>query len=105
MRTFIIIAALAASGCASTQTVLNRAPIDVVHSARSVEDVVFCMQNKLDLAPLEQAGAKVFISKTSIGVVGETISIRPEGTGSVIELRNGSTLAHGYLRKCYPPLP
>jgi hypothetical protein len=101
----IILAALALTGCASTQTVLNREPFEVVRSAKSADEVTFCLQNKMGVPALDKDGAKVVLSKTTIGVVGEAFTIRPDGTGSIIELRKGSTLLHGYLRRCYPPRP
>lgn len=103
MRTMIIAAALAVSGCASTQTVLGREPMDVVHSPVPVEQVVFCLQNKFDAAPLEKDGAKIFLHKTNFGVVASSLSVRPEGNGSMIELRRGSTPAYGAFRSCYQP--
>lgn len=103
MRLTITAAALALTGCASTQTVLDRAPMDTVHSPVPVEKVVFCLQNKFGMNPLEQDGAKVFLNKTPFGVVASSLSVRPEGQGSVIEIRRGSTPGYAAFRRCYQP--
>ena len=104
MRNLVIPALLVSlTACASTQIVLEREPKDVVHSPYSADRVVFCLQDRMGVAPLEKDGAKIFLNKTNFGVVANSLSVRPDGDGSIIELRRGSTPGYAAFRKCYQP--
>ncbi|WP_317152622.1 hypothetical protein [Sphingopyxis indica] len=80
--------AIALAGCASTQTVLSKAPTEVYHSDKSQNEVAFCLANKNNTGALERDdGSKVVLIKNGYGGVSLAFTIWPEGEGSRIEYR------------------
>ena len=101
MRGTILMALLALTGCASTQTVLDKAPTEVFHSPKSVNEVAFCLGNKNNVSVLDKDdGSKVVLLKNGYGAVSLAFSIKPEGTGSVIEYRKQFGTIGGIWKQC-----
>lgn len=101
MDKLIIAAPLALlCGCASTQAVLQR-DAEIIHSTKSVEAVTFCLQDKTGFPAMDREGAKVVLHKSAFGAVIATYSVKAEGTGSVIEIRQGSAPTHPRFSSCY----
>jgi hypothetical protein len=99
----IIVTALAASltGCASTQTVLNKEPTEVFHSDKSQNEVAFCLANKNNTGALERDdGSKVVLIKNGYGGVSMAFTIWPEGEGSRIEYRKQFGTIGGIWKQC-----
>lgn len=80
-----------------------REPYDVVHSAVASDEVMFCLQNKIQAPVSDLNGAKVIASRNSVGAIAMLYTVKPEGTGSVIEMRRGDVLGFAAFRKCYQP--
>jgi len=94
--------AMALSGCASTQAVLQQAPREVVQSAKSQAEVAFCLANKNNFPALDAPdGAKVIQIKNGVGAVGMVFSVYAEGTGSRIEIRKPVGVSIASHRQCY----
>lgn len=98
---FLFLAAGALSGCASTQTVLNKAPTQVYHSEHTVNEVAFCLSNKNGVPAMDRDdGSKVVLLKNGYGGVSLAFTIFPEGTGSRIEYRMEFGTIGGVWKKC-----
>ena len=96
-----VAALLATSGCASTQKVLEMQPTEVFHIEKSANQVAFCLANKNNTAALDQDdGSKVVLIKNGYGGVSLAFTIRPEGTGSVIEYRKKFGTIGGIWKQC-----
>ncbi|WP_235523144.1 hypothetical protein [Sphingobium sp. Leaf26] len=96
-----LLAALAVSGCASTQKVLDKGPTEVFHSQKSVNDVAFCMSNKNNVPAMDRDdGSKVVLIKNGYGGVSMAFSIFPEGTGSRVEYRKQFGTIGGIWKQC-----
>lgn len=80
---------------------MNREPVEVIHSNKSVEAVVFCLQNKTGVAPADLDGAKVLLVKGVYGELNATYSVRPGASGSVTEIRRGTTIGVQQWKSCY----
>ena len=102
MRILLCVGAvLAVSGCASTQTVLDKAPTEVFHSQKSVNEVAFCLSNKNNTPAMDRDdGSKVVLIKNGYGGVSLTFSIYPEGTGSRVEYRRQFGTIGGIWKQC-----
>lgn len=93
---------LVLGGCASTQTVLSQEPREVVRSDKSFNDVVFCLANKNNTAPLDQDdGSKVILIKNQYGAVGMAFTVRPDGDGSTVAIRKAITSLGVIHKQCY----
>lgn len=89
------------AGCASTQTVLDKEPTEVFHSKKSADDVVFCLANKNNTAPMPRSdGSKVVLLKNGYGGVSMAFSVFPEGEGSRIEYRKQFGTIGGAWKQC-----
>jgi hypothetical protein len=97
----ILLIALALGGCASTNAVLNQTPVETIRSERSAEAVAFCIQNKTDSAAADLDGAKVILHKGVTGGVIASYTVRPEGSGSVVEIRKGTAVSYPKWKDCY----
>lgn len=93
--------ALALSGCASTQKVLDKEPTQVFHSEKSQNEVAFCLANKNNTSAMDRDdGSKVVLIKNGYGGVSLAFSVYPEGTGSRIEYRKEFGTIGGIWKQC-----
>lgn len=69
-------------------------PMKVYHSARAPLEIVQCMNNLLHLPAEPRDGAWSISRGTDMGVVINWF-VRPEGPGSVVELRRANKIAPG----------
>ena len=98
------VALLSLGACASTQTVLSKAPTEVYHSTDSATKVAFCLANKNNTAALDQEdGSKVVLIKNGYGGVSMAFTVRPDGSGSRIEYRKQFGTIGGIWRQCIGP--
>ncbi len=89
------------AGCASTQTVLNKAPTEVFHTQQSAKEVAFCLANKNNTSALERDdGSRVVLIKNGYGGVSLAFTIKPEGTGALIEYRKQFGTIGGIWKQC-----
>lgn len=103
MMRIVMAAGLAAglAGCASTASVLAEEPTTVYQSARSVNEVAFCLANKNNTPALEPGdGSRVVLIKNGYGGVSLAFSIFPDGEGSRIEYRRKFGTVGGIWRQC-----
>jgi len=100
MRSALLLT-FALAGCASTNAVLSRTPLAVIHSARSAEDVVFCLQDKIGAPAMERDGAKVVLAKSPLGATLASFTVRPEGSGSTVTIQKGSQPITPRFKRCY----
>lgn len=101
MKKLTIVAATALAGCASTQTVLNKAPTEVYHSPHTVNEVAFCLSNRNNTSALDKDdGSKVVLLKNGYGGVSLAFTIFPEEKGSRIEYRKEFGSIGGQWKKC-----
>jgi len=97
----IIVAAIGLTGCASTQTVLSKAPTEVFHSPHTVKEVAFCLGNKNNTSTLERDdGSRVVLLKNGYGGVSLAFTIIPEAEGSRIEYRKEFGTIGGIWKQC-----
>lgn len=102
MKKYIILSAVALSGCVSTQSALSEAPKEVVQSKKSQLDVAFCLANKNNVPALDAPdGSKVIQIKNGYGAVGTIFSVYKEGDGSRIEIRKPISIGIMTHRQCY----
>ena len=102
MKAAIAVAILTLAGCASTQTVLNKAPTETFHSAKAPAAVAFCIANKNNVPVLDAPdGAKIIQIKSNVGAVGMMFSVYPEGQGSRIEFRKQIPIGIAAHKQCY----
>lgn len=103
MKIIIIMSLLGAAltGCASTQTVLNKPVTNTYHSDKSPKEVAFCLGNKNNVSILEKDdGARVVLIKNGYGGVSMAFSIYPDGTGSKIDYRLEFGTVGGIWKQC-----
>lgn len=103
MKKLILVLAAAASvsGCASTNKVLSKEPKEVFHTAKSADEVAFCLANKNNTAPMPRDdGSRVVLIKNGYGGVSMAFSVYPEGTGSRIEYRKQFATVGGAWKQC-----
>ena len=97
----VLAASVCLAGCASTQKVLSKAPTEVFHSQKSVNEVAFCMSNKNNTPAMDRDdGSKVVLLKNGYGGVSLAFSIYPEGTGSRVEYRRQFGTVGGIWKQC-----
>jgi hypothetical protein len=96
-----LLPALVLVGCASTQKVLDEAPTETFHSAKSANDVAFCLANKNNTSPMDRGdGSKVVLIKNGYGGVSMAFSVFPDGEGSRIEWRKKFGTVGGIWKQC-----
>lgn len=99
---YFSLALLALAGCASTQTVLDKEPKEIVQSEKSQNEVAFCLANKNNTGALDQDdGSKVILIKNTYGALGTAFTVRENGSGSTIEVREGFNAIGIIHRQCY----
>ena len=98
----IVLAALALAGCASTQDVLNKEPDNVFHSPKPVDEVASCIAAKNFAKVREAADGSKFVQIKN-GYQGITLlfQMRPEGTGTRIELKKFYPMGMAAHKQCY----
>lgn len=95
------VACLALAGCASTQTVLNKAPVETFKTSQSVKEVAFCLANKNNTSALEKEdGSRVVLLKNGYGGVSMAFTVIPDGTGARIEYRKEFGTIGGIWKQC-----
>jgi hypothetical protein len=93
--------ALGLAGCASTQTVLSKAPKQEFHSTHSANEVAFCLANKNNVSALERDdGSRVILIKNGYGGVAMAFTVFPEDTGSRIEYREEFGIIGAVWKQC-----
>ncbi len=93
--------AVALTGCASTQTVLSKAPTEVFQSEKSQNEVAFCLANKNNTSALDRDdGSKVILIKNGYGGVSLAFTVYKDGDGSRIEYRREFGTIGGVWRQC-----
>lgn len=98
---FTIAAATTVAACASTASVLEREPNDVIRVAQPAAEVAFCLADKNNTTAQERAdGSRVILVKNAIGAVGLAFTVRPEGNGSVVEYRREIGFVGPIWRQC-----
>ncbi|EIZ79150.1 hypothetical protein WSK_2337 [Novosphingobium sp. Rr 2-17] len=96
-----VFAGLSLAGCASTQKVLSKEPTEVFHSAKSQNEVAFCLANKNNTSPMERDdGSKVVLIKNGYGGVSLAFSVFKEDTGSRVEYRKQFGTIGGIWKQC-----
>jgi hypothetical protein len=103
MKKYLLIGILVAlSGCASTQTVLNKPVTGVYHSNQSVKEVAFCLGNKNNTSVLEKDdGSRVVLLKNGYGGVSLAFTILPDPAGgSKVEYRKEFGTIGGIWKQC-----
>jgi len=102
MKRVGVVLALSLSACASTQTVLQKEPDSVFHSARPADQVASCIAEKNGAKVREAAGGSKFIQIKN-GWQGITLlfQVTPEAEGSRIELKKFYPLGIATHRQCY----
>lgn len=103
MKSAIVLGISAAilSGCASTQTVLNKAPTEIYRSTQSQNEVAFCLANKNNTSALDRDdGSKVVLLKNGYGGVSLAFTVYKEGTGSRTEYRRQFGTIGGTWKQC-----
>lgn len=94
-------AAVAVTGCASTQKVLDGPVTETFHSQKSQNEVAFCLANKNNTVPMERDdGSKVVLIKNGYGGVSLAFSVYQEGTGSRIDYRKKFGTVGGIWKQC-----
>jgi hypothetical protein len=89
------------TGCASTQTVLDKAPTEVFHSKSSVNEVAFCLANKNNTSALDRDdGSKVILLKNGYGAVSLAFTVYPDPEGSRVEYRRQFGTVGGIWKQC-----
>ena len=90
------------TACASTQSVLDKEPREVVRSEKSPAEVAFCIANKNNVPALDAPdGAKVIQIKNGYGAVGMIFSVYADGAGSRIEIRKPIGVSIATHKQCY----
>jgi len=102
MKKVAILGVILLSGCASTAKVLDKDPTEVFTTAKSVNDVAFCLANKNNTSALDRDdGSKVVLIKNGYGAVSLAFTIFPlEEGGSRIEYRRQFGTIGGSWKKC-----
>lgn len=101
MRYLMLIAPIALTACASTQTVLDTEPTEVFNSTKSQNEVVFCLSNKNHTSALDRDdGSKVVLIKNSYGGVSLAFTVWPDGEGSRIEYRRAFGTIGAAWKQC-----
>lgn len=98
---FAAVAMLALSGCASTQDVLSREPSQVLSSDKNYLDVAACIGD-LNNMPVQERGdgSRVIAVKAMAGNVGAVYTVKPNGTGATVELRQPGMMDVSKFKRC-----
>lgn len=102
MRTIILVAAaLSLTACASTEKVLSKEPTEVYYSAKSQNEVAFCLANKNNTTALDRDdGSKVILIKNGYGGVSLAFNVYKDPKGSRIEYRKQFGTIGGIWKQC-----
>lgn len=103
MKGFIFgVAALALTGCVSTQSALSKDANEMVQSNKTQAEVAFCLANKNLVPALDGPnGEKIIQVKNPLGAVLMVFSVFKDGEGSRIEIRKVAGLPIPAHRQCY----
>lgn len=97
----VLAASVLLAGCASTQKVLAKPVAEVWHSDQSAKEVAFCLANKNSAPAMERDdGSRVVLVKNGYGGVAIALTVKPDGTGSTIEVRRAFTVIHPGFNSC-----
>lgn len=99
--TIAALAALSLSGCASTQDVLSREPSQVLSSDKNYLDVAACIGD-LNNMPVQERGdgSRVIAVKAMAGNVGAVYTVKPNGSGAIVELRQPGIMDVSKFKRC-----
>lgn len=103
MKAIVLAAATSAllTGCASTQSVLSKAPTEVFKSEKSQNEVAFCLANKNNTNAMDRDdGSKVVLLKNTYGGVSLAFTVYKDGEGSRTEYRREFGTIGGIWRQC-----
>lgn len=102
MRKLAIAASILLASCASTQDVLHKEPDSVFHSAKPVDEVATCIAQRNGAKVREAADGSKFVQIKN-GWQGITLlfQVRPEGSGSRIELKKFYPMGIAAHKQCY----
>ncbi|HMO74552.1 MAG TPA: hypothetical protein PKD99_02380 [Sphingopyxis sp.] len=101
MRTVMPIAALLCGSCASTTDVLSRAPSEVVTSDKHYIDVAACIGDLNNMPVQERSdGSRVVAIKAMTGNVGAVYTIKPNGDGALVEVRQPGIMDISKYKRC-----
>jgi hypothetical protein len=99
---------LCVTSCATTNEVLRKDVDEVFHSPRPPAEVVACFEQLNNMRVIELAdGTRVAAFRNGYGGVVKAFSIKPEGTGSLIESRHSDMGLAGRWKRCVgiKPMP
>lgn len=97
----ILIASQSLTGCASTTDVLARQPSEVLTSNKNYIDVAACIGDLNNMLVQERGdGSRVVAVKAMAGNVGAVYTIKPNGSGSIVELRQPGILDASKYKRC-----
>ena len=100
----IVVLLVVLSGCASTQKVLSKPPKEIFKSAKTQNEITFCLANKNITSILEKDdGSKVVLIKNGYGGVSMAFTVYAEESGSRIEYRKQFGTIGGIWRQCIGP--
>jgi hypothetical protein len=102
MRHYALAAsALLLTACASTQSVMDKAPTEVFYSEKSQNEVAFCLANKNNTNALDRDdGSKVVLIKNGYGGVSLAFTIYADPKGSRVEYRKEFGTIGGIWKQC-----
>lgn len=89
------------SGCASTADVLSKQPSEVLNSDKNYIDVASCIGD-LNNMPVQERGdgSRVVAIKAMAGNVGAVYTIKPNGSGAIVELRQPGIMDVSKFKRC-----
>jgi len=100
----MIVAAVACAGlagCASTTDVLSRAPSETLTSTKNHIDVAACIGDLNNMPVQERSdGSRVIAVKALAGNVGAVYTVKPNGSGSIVELRQPGIMDVSKFKRC-----
>ena len=71
---------------------LQSTPDQIIASSKPVDDVAFCIADKNQASAFRQSdGSQIIQVKSLVGVVGVVFVVKPEGSGSVLEIRRANS--------------
>ena len=101
MKYLIAIIALALPACASTDKVLSKAPKAEFITDRNASEVVYCLANKNNTAPMPRAdGGTLVAFKNGYGGVSMAWTVYPHGTGARVVYHKQFGTIGGIWKQC-----
>lgn len=95
------IACISLAGCASTADVLSRAPSETLTSSKNYIDVAACIGDLNNMPVQERSdGSRVIAVKALAGNVGTVYTVKPNGTGAIVELRQPGIMDVSKFKRC-----